>query len=391
MTLHGAGTYYFSVHGAKDQPIFQSLFEYEYGVGILAGIKQTRLLAYVMDQQHMQFVLRSERDWTEVMDDIQIAFDDMHERCWHKRKQVLSDQGIIMLVDEQAYLTDLIIQLHRWPEQQKKVIDPSLYPWSSDQHYRALTPPAWIDVEPMLNLLCHSRHNRAQRYDAVMQQPQMQQPQNQQLDLQHGSHPTYQALARDGFVNQHLKKQALQQSARSEEDLKRLYQDACALVAQRFSITIEQLCDPLNRRQFHTLMPVVVWLLRERGARLDDITRLVGEDEQRLQLWLRNLPADHSPQLLNKLAELWSPASLSQIGLTDPARAQRASETGSATDSATSTADSNSTDSTDSNSTNSTDSRTADIQVVSQANQPIETANKPSEANTAVAASDDRS
>ena len=381
MTLHGAGTYYFSVHGAKDQPIFQSLFEYEYGVGILAGIKQTRLLAYVMDQQHMQFVLRSERDWTEVMDDIQIAFDDMHERCWHKRKQMLSDQGIVMLVDEQAYLTDLIIQLHRWPEQQKKVIDPSLYPWSSDQHYRALTPPAWVDVEPMLNLLCHSRHNRAQRYDAVMQQPQ-----NQQLDLQHGSHPTYQALARDGFVTQHLKKQALQQSARSEEDLKRLYQEACSLVAQRFSMSIEQLCDPLNRRQFHTLMPVVVWLLRERGARLDDITRLVGEDEQRLQLWLRNLPADHSPQLLNKLAEQWSPAPLSQIGLNDPAHNQPSGKPDNATDSAIDTADSSS--------TNSTDSPAADNQVVSQAeaaNKSSETANKSSEANTAVAISDDPS
>ena len=157
-------------------------------------------------------------------------------------------------------------------------------------------------------------------------------------------------------------------------------------MAQRFSMSIEQLCDPLNRRQFHTLMPVVVWLLRERGARLDDITRLVGEDEQRLQLWLRNLPADHSPQLLNKLAELWSPAPLSQIGLNDPAHAQRSSETDNATDSATNAADSSS--------TNSTDNSLADTQVVSQAeaaNKSSETENKSSEANTAVAISDDPS
>lgn len=308
MTLHGAGTYYFSVHGAKDQAIFHSVFEFEYGIEILSSVQRTQLLAYVVDEQQMQFVLQSERDWTEVMDDIQIAFDDLYERCWHKRKQVLSDQGVVMLVDEQAHLVDLVIQLHRWPETTKLVADASLYPWSSDHHYRDLNPPAWIRVEPMLNLLCNSRHNRAQRYQSVMQQPQ-----NKDLDLAHGSHPTYQALARDGFVNQHLKKQALVQSARSEEDLRRLFEDACQLVAERFNITSESLNDRHNRRQFHRLMPVVVWLLQERGAHLDDITKLVGEDEERLQLWLRNLPADHSPELLQKLEALWSPMPLSAL------------------------------------------------------------------------------
>ncbi|WP_420591896.1 hypothetical protein [Bacterioplanoides sp.] len=310
MTLHGAGTYYFSVHGAKDQPIFHSVFEYEYGVQILSSVKQTRLLAYVFDDHHIQFVLQSERDWTEVMDDIQIAFDDMHERSWHKRKQLLSDQGIVMLVDEQAYLTDLVIQLHRWPETSRKVADASLYPWSSDHGYRSLTPPASLHVEPMLNLLCHSRHGRAQRYEAVMQQPQ-----NRTLDLQHGSHPTYQALARDGFVNQHLKKQALSQAARSDEDLRRLFDDACQLVCERFDVSSQQLTDARNRRQFNRLMPIVVWLLQERGAHLDDITKLVGEDEERLQLWLRNLPADHSPELLARLQNLWSPIPLSTLNL----------------------------------------------------------------------------
>lgn len=302
MTLHGAGSYYFSVRGAKDQAIFHSVLEYGYGVEILAGIKQTRLLAYVFDEHQLQFVMQCDRDWTEVMDDIQIAFDDMHERCWHKRRQLLSDQGIVLLVDERAYLTDLIMQLHRWPETSRRVSDASLYPWSSDRHYRALTPPAWLDVEPMLNLLCNSRHNRAQRYDSVMQQPH-----NKTLDLQHGSHPTYQALARDEFISRFMKKQALSQAARSNDDLQRLFNDACQLVAERFDVSVEHMTNPINRRHFHRLMPVVVWLLRERGAHLDDITRLVGEDESRLRLWLRNLPADHPASLLNKLLALWSP------------------------------------------------------------------------------------
>lgn len=303
MTLHGAGVYYFAVTGAKDQPIFNSVFEYEYGLNILSKVAGTRLLAYVLDDQHMQFVLRCQRDWTEVMDDIQAAFDSMHERCWHKRRQVLSDQGVVLLVDERASLVDLVLQLHHWPVQCALVADASLWPWSSDRYYREPHPPAWLDTESMLNLLVNGRRNRAQHYIDVMKAPF-----KPKLDLIHGSHPLYQALARDQWVDQHLKKEALIQSAYSRNDIQRMFDDACQLVARQFNLSTAELCDKHNRRRFHHLMPLVIWLLRERGVHLEAMTKLVDEDEVRLQLWLRNLPADHTRNIRDKLAQQWSPS-----------------------------------------------------------------------------------
>lgn len=303
MTLHGAGVYYFAVTGAKDQPIFNSVFEYEYGLRILSRVTGTRLLAYVLDERQMQFVLRCQRDWTEVMDDIQAAFDSMHERCWHKRRQVLSDQGVVLLVDERVALTELILQLHHSPVHKGKVADASLWPWSSDRYYREPTPPAWLDTESMLNLLVNGRRNRAQHYIDVMKAPF-----SPKLDLSHGSHPLYQALARDQWVDQHLKREALTQSAYSRSDVQRLFDDACQLVARQFNLTTAELCDKHNRRRFHHLMPLVIWLLRERGVHLDAMTKLVDEDEVRLQLWLRNLPADHTRNIRDKLARQWSPS-----------------------------------------------------------------------------------
>lgn len=302
MTLHGAGVYYFSVTGAKDQPVFNSVFEYEYGRQLLASVPKTRLLAYVLEEQRMQFVLRCERDWTEVMDDIQSAFDSMHERCWNKRRQLLSDQGVILLVDEQAYLCDLILQLHDWPRRNGLVADADLWPWSSDHCYRMPQPPSWIDTESMLNLLSHSRRNRSQHYIDVMSQRV-----SSHLDLEHGSHPLYQALARDHWVDQHMKREALVQSAYSRADISRLFDDACGLVARYFELSSEELTDKLQRRRFHHLMPLVVWLLTERGIPLDAMTGLVDEDEERLRLWLRNLPADHTSNVRNKLHQLWLP------------------------------------------------------------------------------------
>ncbi|WP_430460007.1 hypothetical protein ACQUQU_12405 [Thalassolituus sp. LLYu03] len=302
MTLHGAGVYYFQVTGAKDQPIFNSVFEFEYGRQLLASIRATRLLAYVLDDKSMQFVLRCERDWTEVMDDVQSAFDAMHERCWNKRRQVLSDQGVVLLVDEQAFLQPLILQLHDWPRRAGLVASAELWPWSSDRYYRDPNPPQWIDTESMLNLLSHSRRNRSQHYIDVMQMPV-----NSDLDLVHGSHPLYQALGRDSWVSQHLKKEALVQSAYSKDDVRRLFDDACQLVASQFEISTGELLDRHQRRRFHHLMPLVVWLMSERGIQPDALTALVDEDEFRMQLWLRNLEADHAENILLKLKARWQP------------------------------------------------------------------------------------
>ena len=303
MTLHGAGVYYFALTGAKEQPIFQSVFEYEYALKALSSLSGTRLLAYVLDDHIIQCVLRCQSDWTQVMDDIHAAFDTLHERCWNKRRQVLSDQSTVLLIDEQAYLSDLILQLHDWPRYTGRVADASLWPWSSDRWYREPHPPSWLDTDSMLNLLVHSRRNRSQHYAAVMQQPI-----GQRLDLRHGNHPLYQAVARDAFINRHLKQEALVQSAYTDSDIQRLFADACDLVARQFGLTVTDLQDKDQRRRFHHLMPLVVWLLRERGVPLDELAKRVDEDEVRLQLWLRNLPADHTDNIRQQLMQRWQPA-----------------------------------------------------------------------------------
>ncbi len=305
MTLHGPGVYYFAIGGVKDNPIFNSVFEFEYGIHALANLTGTRLIAYHLETDQLQCVLRCERDWSEVFDDLQRAFEHLHERCWGKRKAILSDQGVVLLIDEQAYLANLVLELHRLPVIQKRVVDASLYPWSSDHLYRQKNPPAWIETDAALNLLCNTHHNRHERYAAVMAQPA-----KSTLDLRQGNHGLYQALARDVFIDRHLKRSALVQSQRTREDSRHLFDDACQLVAEFFSISKEDLQDSSQRRQFNRLMPIVVYLLRDRGLYYDDITRLIGEDEDRLQLWLRNLEADHAPTLIHRIMQRWSPMTI---------------------------------------------------------------------------------
>lgn len=302
MPLHGAGVYYFALTGAKEQPIFQSVFEYEYALEILSSLRDTRLLAFVLDDHLIQCVLRCQRDWTEVLDDMHSAFDALHERCWNKRRQVLSAQATVLLIDEHACLSDLILQLHDWPRYTGKVADANLWPWSSDRWYREPQPPAWIDTESMLNLLAHSRRNRSQHYAAVMQQPI-----GEKFDLRNGNHPQYLALARDMFIGRHVQEEARIEAAYTRADVQRLFGEACELVALQFGLSVADLQDKNQRRRFHHLMPLVIWLLHERHVPMDEMARCVDEDEVRLQLWLRNLPADHTDNIRHQLIRRWQP------------------------------------------------------------------------------------
>lgn len=301
-SLHGAGVYYFALSGAKQQPIFKSVFEYPLAIKTLAEIKGTQLLAYVLEEHLVQCVLRVQHDWVEVLSEILTGFDAMHESCWNKRSQVLAEQATVLHIDENAFLTDTILQLHDWPRYSGKVVDASLWPFSSDRYYRVPEPPAWLDTESMLNLLAHSRRNRDWHYRAVMQNPI-----GNKHDLTSGNNDNYWALARPRYLEHYVGQQAPSLNAHFKEhtNSKELFQQACNIVAQHFNLTSTDLLDKNQRQRFHRLMPLVVWLLRQQQVPFGEIAKYADEDEVRLELWLRNLSADHNPQTQQKLLNQW--------------------------------------------------------------------------------------
>lgn len=303
-SLYGAGTYYFALSGAKQQPIFYSVFEYDYAIRVLAKLNSAKLLAYVLDEHLIQCVLRVDNDWTDTLTEILTAFDDMHERCWNKRKQILAEQATVLHIDESAFLVPTILQLHDWPRYSGKVADAAIWPYSSDYYYRQPEPPKWLDTEPMLNMLAHSRRNRDWHYQAVMQNPI-----GEQLDFTLGNNEQYFALAREEYIEHYLSNKMPNLAAHSlpnKQNYQSLFQQACQLVAKHFSLTQEELLDRNKRQRFHHLMPLVVWLLRLQSTPFDVIAKHTNEDEVRLELWLRNLEADHSAHTKERLQSQWA-------------------------------------------------------------------------------------
>jgi len=305
--LHGPGIYYFRLTGARQQPVFRSVFEYDYATRILSRLDACTLLAYTFFEDEIHCVLNCNRDWPGVIDDIRDAFADLHERLWDSHKAIISEEVRPVLVDEHACLTDLVIALHQLPVKRRLLPDASMYPWSSDQYYRALTPPDWIDCGRVLNQVCQTRHNRALRYESIMANAA--DALSTLDDLSAGNHAEYLAFGRDAFIRKQLASTELTELQRSASELKRLREDAINLIAGRFGIEADSLRDRTFRRQYQRLMPLVAWLLQQRQLSYETIADLLDEDEDIIPVWLRGIDADHPASLTAKLSALWQPAS----------------------------------------------------------------------------------
>lgn len=319
-TLHGPGIYYFRMTGARQQAIFRSVFEYDYAARLLSHVEGSTLLAYVFFDHEIHCVLDCQRDWPGIIDDIRDAFTDQHERLWESHKAVISEEISPVLIDEQACLADLIITLHQLPVSRNLVSDASMYSWSSDHHYRAHNPPAWIDCGRMLNQVCQTRHNRSLRYASLMSSTQA-----TPLDLNESHHPEFLLFGRPALADKQQARAEMNQPGRSANELRRLRDDALQLIAGRFGITLESLKDSSFRRQYQRLMPLVAWLLEKRQLSYETIADLLDEDEDTIPLWLRGIPADHPQSLTDKLSALWSPAETGQAARSEDT-AEQASE-----------------------------------------------------------------
>lgn len=304
-SLHGAGVYYFALTGAKQQAIFHSVFEYDYATKLLAKLNSAHLLAYVFEQYSVQCVLRVQHDWTDTLAEIQSAFEHLHERCWNKRTQVLSEHATVLHIDEATHLVPTILQLHDWPRLTGKVADASVWPYSSDRYYRQPEPPVWLHTDAMLNLLAHSRRNRHWHYQTVMSNPL-----GETFDFSQGTHEHYWVLARPEYVEHYLNNTQQPNLAhpllKLSANYQSLFQQACQLVSQYFDISQDELLDKTKRQRFHRLMPLVVWLMRLANAPFDVIAKYTDEDEVRLELWLRNLDADHTRNTKERLQNQWA-------------------------------------------------------------------------------------
>lgn len=302
MILNGAGTYYFKVHGAKDAPLFRSVFEYEYFKQILVKEEGCELIAYVFSEYQAQWVMHCDQDWQVILDNIRAAMQELHFKLWHKHQQIVSESADVLFVEEDRYLVPLVMELHHWPVREGLVASPEVYPWSSDKLYRQsrhqqTQSNTGFACHRMLQRLAKQRFNTPLCYERMMDQ-------FQPWSIENAKNRLYQALASDAYITLFLrgKKPAL---AHTSEQIKHMRQQAESLICDILGVPIEQVRHPRFRRQYHQVEPLTLWLLLQTHCDIKQLTYIFDLDQIIIQGWMRSIPNLHPDSLLTKIEQRW--------------------------------------------------------------------------------------
>lgn len=365
--VHGPGHYLLTLSGIRNKSIFNSVFDYQYGEQCFARLERAKVIGFCMSPQQIMLLVYCEKDWPDVIDQLQKLFRQHNEQCWRHSRTVISDVCHSVFIDPVKYLSKTLLQIHLHPVHQRWVIDAALYPWSSDRYYRAeKNIPDWIDRTLVLNQICKTHHHQSQRYEAVISSPM-----NVVFDLQNGNHAELVALSQRNLATFEQRGYRLSKAGAEHSDLpstlatktgdpssdtanrsnnevdileftasraSAVLQDlsfgcpsdgsiinrhmdtptdvavehfssaidsAMNLVASQFEMPIDQWHNPEHRRQYNRLMPLVVWLLHKAALPTTLLADAIGESDDRIEFWLRSIKQQHPQKLLNKMLSHW--------------------------------------------------------------------------------------
>lgn len=297
MILNGAGTYYFTVHGAKNAPLFRSVFEYDYFRNLLSQEENCQLIAYVFSEHQAQWVMHCQQDWQVTLDNLRAEMQELHFKLWHKHQQIISETADVVFVEEDRYLIPLVMEMHSWPVRQGLVASPEVYPWSSDSYYRLDKQPQWLAAQRMLKRLSHQRFNTRLRYERSMQQ-------FEHWDIESAKHHLYQALATNRYLTHFLSRKETSPKFSTEHVID-LRAQAEQLICNLLGAPIEQIRHPRFRRQYYKVEPLTLWLLLQSDCTINQLVRIFDLDEAVIQGWMRSLPNQHPESFLHRIQQCW--------------------------------------------------------------------------------------
>lgn len=302
MILNGPGTYYFKVHGAKDAPLFRSVFEYEYFKNLLAKEDGCELIAYVFSEYQAQWVMHCEQDWQVSLDNIRANMQEQYFKIWHKHQQILSESAEVVLIEEDRYLVPLVMEMHYWPVREGLIARPEVYPWSSDNFYRQSRyqqerSATKLASHRMLQRLSKQRHNSLVCYERMMEQ-------FKPWSIDDAKNRLYEAIASDTYIAMYLRNKK-QQLSKTHQQIQDMHHQAETLVCNILGIPVEHIQQPRARRQYNQVEPLTFWLLLQSQCDIKQLAFIFDIDQTIIQGWERSIARHHPEPLLKKIQQRW--------------------------------------------------------------------------------------
>ncbi|SMC42134.1 REP element-mobilizing transposase RayT [Desulfocicer vacuolatum DSM 3385] len=151
--IHYPGAiYHVMIRGNAKQPIFHGDEEYRYFEDILAqGLEQHSLIlhAYCWMKNHVHMALQvTDKPLSKLMQNISQRYTYWFNKRYDRVGHLFQGRYKAILVDKDAYFTELIRYIHLNPVRSNLVSDPIDYPLSSHAAYTGrVKSPGWLTVD----------------------------------------------------------------------------------------------------------------------------------------------------------------------------------------------------------------------------------------------------
>ncbi|RMF18443.1 MAG: hypothetical protein D6761_02715 [Candidatus Dadabacteria bacterium] len=160
-------------------------------------------------------------------------------RTRNRSGHLFQDRHRAILVDRDAYLSELIRYIHLNPVRVGAVDRPEEYPWSSHRHYLSGAGPEWLTNDMVLGTFSTRRDAAVAAFQTFVQKG-IDQP--VQLDFKRGNSRKQAVLAPDGFA------EAVMRRGQNIVELDLTMEQAVHKVAALLGIDPKVLAQPGKRR-----------------------------------------------------------------------------------------------------------------------------------------------
>ncbi len=206
--IHYPGAmYHVMLRGNARQTVFHQDAEYRYFEEILAqGLEQYAIVlhAYCWMKNHVHMALQvQDIPLSKLMQNISQRYTQWSNKRYDRVGHVFQGRYKAVLVDSDAYLTELIRYIHLNPVRSKIITDPLDYPLSSHAAYAGKTrPPDWLHIDRGLRQFGKTEPVARAAYLHFMGQASKEELLEQ---LRHGSSTEGRILGNEDFIKNVLR------------------------------------------------------------------------------------------------------------------------------------------------------------------------------------------
>jgi len=229
-----------------------------------------RVHAYCLMDNHVHLAVQvAEIPLSKIIQNLAFRYTQYFNRREQRTGHLFQGRYKALLVDEDAYLLELVRYIHLNPLRAGMVKSLQTYPWSSHKAYLGLETTPWLTTDYVLGQLAEDRDKATTRYQRFIQDGMRE---GHRAEFHRGNHEG-RLLGSDDFIEKALARAG--EASFSETTIDGIIDTVCAA----FDLHPSDLAGPGRRQPMARARAIAAWLTwRAPGLQLTQLAERLGRD-----------------------------------------------------------------------------------------------------------------